>query len=914
MDENSYSHGTTPASFIAILGIAAAYFALARLSLLLAIPPGYASAIAPAAGVALASALLWGYRVWFGVWLGSFAANLWSVLNAGNAILSVSTVLAAVIATGAALQTVFGAYLIFRFVACPLNLYRLRDVVRFLLFGGPLSCLVNATISVICLSMAGAISAHDFWFSWLTWWVGDATGATLLTPVVLSLSVKHGEIWKLRRSSVTLPLCLILFLIVSLYVFVSNREEQRIEDEFKLKAELIASQIKEEWNASLDAVYSEVGFLAASGQVDRDKFRVFARYWLTRHHGIQALEWIPKVQHAERSGYEEAARRDGYPDFRITERTKQGMMVERTPQPEYFPVYYVEPYEGNEIALGFDLSSNKNRMSALNQALMTGKPVGTSRITLVQEKANQYGFLVFIPVYNGKISNPGEQELREALRGFALGVFRIGDAMHVVVGQTGTQGIQIQLTDLTAEQGEQLLYDSMSTTPASDHAKTASRSVTSVAPWLATSLEIAERRWQLFFSPAADYMAEHRSIQAWSVLAGGLFFAAGACAFLLVVTGRTSRIEVLVRERTDALEMEIAERRQTEKALQESETRYRLLAENATDVIWTVGMDMRLTYVSPSVMRLLGFTVEEAMARTMKQSYTSAAFEKAMQIFAEEMAIESAGGGHPTRSQMLELELVRKDGNTVLVEANFCFLRDPTGKGLGLLAIVRDITERKLAEESLRAALQEKEVLLREVHHRVKNNMQVISSLLSLQAERVEDEQVRQALLESQQRIVAMAMIHEALYSGQDLAAIDLSAYLKSLVSHLQGVYSSQADVRITLELDKVELGIDQAVPCGLIINELITNSFKHAFPRGSKGTIQIKIYRVNEEEMALEVSDNGVGLTSDLDLGDPSSLGLRLVQGLLKHQLKGSLDVAIEGGTAFTLRWPLPGGKGGSA
>jgi two-component sensor histidine kinase len=192
--------------------------------------------------------------------------------------------------------------------------------------------------------------------------------------------------------------------------------------------------------------------------------------------------------------------------------------------------------------------------------------------------------------------------------------------------------------------------------------------------------------------------------------------------------------------------------------------------------------------------------------------------------------------------------------------------------------------------------------------------MQVISSLLSLQADRVENEQVRQALLESQQRIIAMAMIHETLYSSQNLATIDLSAYLKSLVHHLQAVYSTQADVRIILELDKVELGIDQAVPCGLIINELITNSFKHAFPGGSKGTIQIKVHLVNNREVVLEVSDNGVGLTPDLDLGNPSSLGLRLIQGLLKHQLKGSLDVAIEGGTAFTLRWPLPDGKGESA
>jgi hypothetical protein len=267
-------------------------------------------------GLGISSPLLWGYRVWFGVWLGSFAASLWTLLNAGSAGLPVSTIVAAIIGTGAALQAVFGAYLISRFVGYTLTLDRGRDAVIFLLLGGPLSCLVNATISVTCLWMAGAISAHDFWFNWLTWWVGNAIGAMVVTPVLLSLSVRHGEIWKLRRISVALPLCLLLFVIISFHIFVTNKEQQRIETEFKLKAELIASQIKEEWNAHLDALYSEVGFFAASGQVDRDKFRVFARYWLTRHRSIQALEWIPRVQHAERSGYEESARRDGYPEFR----------------------------------------------------------------------------------------------------------------------------------------------------------------------------------------------------------------------------------------------------------------------------------------------------------------------------------------------------------------------------------------------------------------------------------------------------------------------------------------------------------------------------------------------------------------------------------------------------------------------
>ena len=151
-----------------------------------------------------------------------------------------------------------------------------------------------------------------------------------------------------------------------------------------------------------------------------------------------------------------------------------------------------------------------------------------------------------------------------------------------------------------------------------------------------------------------------------------------------------------------ALMQDITDRKRAREALRVSETRYRLLAENARDVIWMVDMDMRLTYVSPSVTMVLGFTEEEAMARTVRQAYTQASFEKAMQVFAEEMAIESAGCGDPNRSRILELDLICKDGNTVTVEGNFCFLRDPTGKVIGVLSILRDIADRKRSEELLR--------------------------------------------------------------------------------------------------------------------------------------------------------------------------------------------------------------------
>jgi PAS domain S-box-containing protein len=156
---------------------------------------------------------------------------------------------------------------------------------------------------------------------------------------------------------------------------------------------------------------------------------------------------------------------------------------------------------------------------------------------------------------------------------------------------------------------------------------------------------------------------------------------------------------------------DITERKLAEDALLESEARYRILAENATDVIWTVDMDMQLTYISPSVTRLLGFTAEEATARTMQQAYSPASFEKAIKVFAEEMALESAGHGDPNRSRILELELVHKDGNTVLVEGNFSFLRDPAGKAVGILSMARNITERKRTEEALQQSEREKAIL-----------------------------------------------------------------------------------------------------------------------------------------------------------------------------------------------------------
>ncbi|MBI5586107.1 MAG: PAS domain S-box protein [Deltaproteobacteria bacterium] len=351
---------------------------------------------------------------------------------------------------------------------------------------------------------------------------------------------------------------------------------------------------------------------------------------------------------------------------------------------------------------------------------------------------------------------------------------------------------------------------------------------------------------------------------------------------------------------------DITAHQQAEEALRESEARYRLLAENASDVIWTVDLGMQLTYISPSVTRLLGYTVEEAKSRTMPEAFTPASLEAIQQKFREVMARETAGQSDLNQSLILEIEMNHKDGTVVQAEGNFNLLRDARGKPTGIIAIVRNIADRKQAEEALRASLLEKEVLLQEIHHRVKNNLQVAGSLLNLQSNRVKDPEVKAALQESRLRIQAMAMIHETLYRGPNLAAIDLPTYLQHLAQYLRGAFRGNVRVKMEVVSGVISLNLDQAMYCGLIVNELVTNALKHAFPAGREGIVRIEARVAGDGEVEVTVSDNGVGLPAELDFSRLSSLGLRLVQGLTERQLRGRLEIKRGAGAAFTVRWPL--------
>ncbi len=322
------------------------------------------------------------------------------------------------------------------------------------------------------------------------------------------------------------PVALILLagVFLSIFFFLTARqwEREHIRDDFeKNMAQHVAA-----FRQTLDLAIHELGslhaFYDASEQVTRAEFRVFARDLLRTNPTIQALEWIPRVRREERAAYLETARADGYPKFEILELDADGNLITAGHRHEYFPVYFVEPYAGNEAALGYDLASQPTRLQALLEARNTGKPQVSGRIRLVQEGGDQYGFLIFHPVYKKDIPlhSPGDR-LRN-LEGFVLAVFRIGDMLARTMQPLHSADIEVHLFDESAPPGEQLLSSYPPRTGESPAPASLGEAKLRTGIHSTHSIEVLGRKWLLLGRPTPRFLADRSSRQPWTFLLGGL--------------------------------------------------------------------------------------------------------------------------------------------------------------------------------------------------------------------------------------------------------------------------------------------------------------------------------------------------------------------------------------------------------
>lgn len=247
----------------------------------------------------------------------------------------------------------------------------------------------------------------------------------------------------------------------------------------------------------------------------------------------------------------------------------------------------------------------------------------------------------------------------------------------------------------------------------------------------------------------------------------------------------------------------------------------------------------------------------------------------------------------------VETFLMRQDNSQINVEINISLVR--FSDDAYMVMVARDITERKEFENALKSSLKEKEVLIREIHHRVKNNMQIISSLLNLQKQYVNDEEAVNVLLESQNRVKSMAMIHEKLYKTNNFSEINFGDYIKSLADDLFRSYGADpVQIKKKMIFDEIMLGLETAIPCGLIISELVTNTLKYAFPNHMEGEFRIEMYEI-EGFYHLIISDNGIGMPPDINFDKTETLGLILVNTLV-NQLEGTVELESNNGTQFKI------------
>jgi len=341
---------------------------------------------------------------------------------------------------------------------------------------------------------------------------------------------------------------------------------------------------------------------------------------------------------------------------------------------------------------------------------------------------------------------------------------------------------------------------------------------------------------------------------------------------------------------------DITELRHAEHALKDREERYRLLFNTSNDSIFVYrlkkdGRPGVFVEANNTACYKLGYRRNELLKMTLAD----------IQPAGQEIILPPL----KKRRFLYETVHITKNGHQFPVEINghtFHF----HGESLALI-IARDITERKLSEEHIQKDLLEKEILLKEIHHRVKNNLQVVCSLLSLQSKQVRDPEAQKCFQESQNRVRSMAMIHEYLYQSLNLARLNFSNYVEDLAQSLYRSYSADPDrIKLNIRVEDVELAIDTAVPCGLILNELISNALKYAFPSSfkKKGRIKIELKKQAPDEVQFVVQDNGAGLPKSIDIKKTESLGLHLVYLLVKEQLNGSLRLERRNGTKFVFQF----------
>jgi len=732
--------------------------------------------------------------------------------------------------------------------------------------------------------------------------------------------------WYRRYATIIVVACLGLFLTFSAFFIVRRLEIQRLKTELQLHAQGHVNAVEKEISNNFNTLRSLHSFFKSSEVVTREEFRIFTEDMLQRAPGFQAIEWIPRVLRSQREGYERAARLDGFKDFQITERQTQGEMIRAGEREEYFPAYFVEPYKGNEIALGYDLASNPAHKSAMEKSRDTGQMIATGRTILAQDTGEQYNFLVFLPVYGKQALLDTVETRRKNLIGFMLGVYRVGTIANNAFKYP--KGLTIHIYDKSSPPGDSLLY-----TYSSQAGSNSNQTEPQNGFEISHELNIADRQWQLVFEFSPDFVGYLSVATSWGVLAGGLVLTCLLAVYLATNIKRTIQME----EMADRLSAEVAEREQAGEALRESRERYRNILESIEEGYYETDLSGNYTFCNNAMCKMSGYSKDEFIGKNYGQFVTPAIAQEIYEVFTKIYTTEKP-------SENMEYEAIRADGQKRYLEVSASLMKDSEGRPVGFRGIARDVTRRRLdreEKERLEGIPQQSQkmeaigTLAGGIAHDFNNILTSIIGYAELALIEVKKESILEDDIKEIKRAGKRAsdLVQQVLafsrQTVQEVKPIRPSLIIKETVKLLRAATPAMIDIKQNINSDSQIMG-DQTCIHRVLMN-LCTNAVHAMKEKG--GTLEVDLRDVELYEsqtsqyadlapgkyLKLAVSDTGSGIPPDMvksifdpyfttkGSGEGTGLGLSVVHGIVK-ELKGEIALTSEPGigTTFTVYLPI--------
>lgn len=755
-----------------------AYVITGRLGLLLAVPPGYATAVFVPAGVAVGAMFIAGASTLPGTFLGSFLLNLWVGYAITGQINAIDTAAAIVIALASALQAALGGSLLRRVIGYPAALDNPRDLL-FLLVLSPLFCLTSASLSLAGMWALGAVQSGDLSINWMTWWAGDTLGVLVVLPLLLMLFAAPRDLWRSRIWPVAVPMLLCFGLFIAIFIRVNGWENDQSLFEFRLRSQQLADTMRatlEEQRGFLEQLSDS--FVGRQQSVGRQEFRDLVHTLMHRFPIIQAVEWAPLVQSADRGRFE-AAQRAEVPGFEVRQRAQSGELRSADDRNHFYPVTYVEPLLGNERAMGFDLASDETRRIAIEAATTSGNLTATAPIRLVQQNGSQNGILLIDAVSSGP-TGPG----------IVLVVLRVGTFAAMLVDPLRST-LNLRFADAAASAP---LFDAIPQT---------------VSVLFETEFNFGTRRYLVNTTPSPAYIATHRGWQSWAVLAAGALGTGLIGGLLLLGTGHVYRFEQLANKL-----------RQNEASLRDKEAQLESIIYRTPFMLIRVDRDLRYRFVSHAFLEMTGRRSEQVIGKRVSDILGDEDFQ------AIRPYIEKVMQGNRVE---FEREVHYQGVGTRYLHVVYTPEKDDSGTVTGWIVSMLDITERKRAEEEQKRAAEAEQILVRELQHRTNNLLAVIQGIaqktLSGSGPLAEARKIFEG------RLLALASTYRRLTKS------NWSGVRLSEIVHLT---LEPFAARTEIDGPDLMLSAKNAQNFSLALHELATNALKHGALSSADGKVSI--------------------------------------------------------------------------